>query len=75
MEASDIKPEASPEKLLVIGIYIKQNGQVIIEGNFDDEIACYGLLEKAKQFVQKAHMPSVVKPASFLQSLRQNGKH
>lgn len=62
-----------PERIQVIGIYIDSKGRTFIEGNFDDEIACYGLLEKARQTIQRFHTPSVVKPATFLQSLRQNG--
>lgn len=70
---SDEQKEA--ERILIIGIFIDKQGRTFIEGNFEDEVASYGLLEKARQVVQRYHMPSVVKPASFLQSLRTNGKH
>lgn len=61
------------ERLLIIGIYIDKHGRTFIEGNFEDEVASYGLLEKARQVVQRYHTPSVVKPASFLQDMRKNG--
>lgn len=68
--------DGQPKETVMLQIILNVDGQMRVAGPVvSDEVACYGLLEKAKQMVAALHnQPKVIKPqGNFLAGLRSNG--
>lgn len=68
--------DGQPEEQVMLQIIMRVDGQMRVVGPLvSDEVACYGILEKAKQMVAQLHnKPQILKPqGNFLAGLRGNG--
>ena len=72
---NEANEQAQPTEQVVMQIILtKECGVKVVSGLLGDKMACYGLLEVAKDAVREAHAPKVISPVgNFLNGLRQNG--
>ena len=71
--------ETQPEAKVVMQLILTREGKLIVTGQvLQDKVACYGLLEAAKDEIRKLHEPKIIpvggRMHNFVRGLV-NGKH
>lgn len=67
-------PSDGPKETVAFQIIMTNDGQLKIFSPFlQDKMACYGILELAKEAVRDMHQPKIVKPGGIMNFAR-NGR-
>ncbi len=73
---NDANEDAQPKETVAMQLVMTIDGQLKVMSPFlQDKMACYGLLELAKDAVKALHEPKIVKPHGGIMDFVRNGKH
>ncbi len=78
--SDEIKNETNeagqPDERVVMQLILTKEGQLKVVSTFiGDKMACYGLLEVAKDAIRELHAPKLIKAPGGMMNFIRNGRH